>query len=178
MRARPPNWRLQLTGTAAELIFNERALIRRRSDPTDRRQTYHARPLRPTVNNVLFSFVLSPAARAAAYLLAEALLLLLRALVAKSPHLPAETLIALQRSLETLAHQLQHIARTGDAPTEPTPRPAAATTPSRAPRYRPVSRAIPRRHLTPGRRPAHAVMRQRNTPRPGQSTHAPFVTIT
>lgn len=119
--------------------------------------------MRPLATNVLLTFVLSPAARAAAYILAEALLLLLRALASNTPDLPAETAAALQRNLEHLVHRLRHVAQTGaDLADHNQPAPliaihiAATTCPPQPRRSRLTQR--PRPH--PLRRSAHNAIRQ------------------
>lgn len=111
-------------------------------------------------------FVNDAATRAAAYLLAEAILLLLRAVLAHCEDAGHPGMIALRDGLESLAADLKRIGDTGDlpadadaagsAPPDTTPPPPASTrrTPPRAmPRaLAPRPRDAARAENPPGRR--------------------------
>lgn len=92
----------------------------------------------------------SLAVRTAAYLLAEALMLLLRALLDAADDVPAETAEALKQSIEHLVRSLKQIAETGQEPAEL----AAPADGDRPPYVR--NRLLPRpaRLRTAERRPA------------------------
>ena len=120
--------------------------------------------LHPPANNVLLPFVLSPATRAVAYLLAAVLMRLLQAL-ADAPDLPDETAEALRRTLEHLADRLRHLAETGHAPADPAQAadPVSPITAALQPR-RQAARPLPRPRRPGANLPLHPHIRQKSRP--------------